>query len=498
MSCAHTACSRVASLSAPVPFVSVTSPSPSSLSSLSLACVGAVHFFSREGHSAILVLVLRASNAVRSISTVMTASTAEGLEARALNLCARINALEPLPGATRLLARTKSELVDMREASTSRLAGAANNLCAIEWELDVCAWAPEVVALAHTSHPPSLSPTIVDVVGAGGKWWLEAKASLPFGLGSTAWADLTQQLARLTANAQSSLSGVHRPRVLVVFRHQCPEEVNEALLRLGVTPVVADDDGQLPDPSLVAASIGGVHSPKLLLRPPPLLLDVSSLLCLLSSSCRPQLHGTARLREWAASNEHWSRSLDEEAEAPLLPTLSNLLRCHRPWMARRAEVDKCEALVSMAGGAAEKRRWDVLRGLLLIIDSATAESELLPRSPGGGGRSETASADQRDPQSPDSQAHGESPPPEAKQLEDLRRSLTALSAAHRALLVDAAAADALLCTANGRLVRRVPEHVHLRCHVHQARWLVGDALPLTEEEDAQLNEDPMSLLGLGR
>ena len=334
MSCAHTVCSRVASLSAPrVPFVSVTSPSPSSLSSLSLACVGAVHFFSREGHSAILVLVLRASNAVRSISTVMTASTAEVWKRLT---CARINALEPLPGATRLLARTKSELVDMREASTSRLAGAANNLCAIEWELDVCAWAPEVVALAHTSHPPSLSPTIVDVVGAGGKWWLEAKASLPFGLGSTAWADLTQQLARLTANAQSSLSGVHRPRVLVVFRHQCPEEVNEALLRLGVTPVVADDDGQLHDPSLVAASIGGVHSPKLLLRPPPLLLDVSSLLCLLSSSCRPQLHGTARLREWAASNEHWSRSLGEEAEAPLLPTLSNLLRAiGRGWRAVR-------------------------------------------------------------------------------------------------------------------------------------------------------------------
>ena len=62
----------------------------------------------------------------------------------------------------------------------------------------------------------------------------------------------------------------------------------------------------------------------------------------------------------------------------------------------------------MAGGAAEKRlarsSWAVAHHRLgnggkELCRGAQVES-----------RSETASADQRDPQSPDSQAHGESPP----------------------------------------------------------------------------------------
>ena len=213
------------------------------------------------------------------------------------------------------------------------------------------------------------------MVAAGGAWWLEAKASLPFGLGSTAWVDLTKQLERLTALQRTSLCGLRRPRLLVVFRHACPAEVHEALLRLGVTPISADADGRLPAPTAVALQIGGA-SEAALLRPPSVLLDVSTLLCILSSSCRAS-PDDPRLRAWAAPNEHWSRSLDEEQEAPLLPHLAQLLQRHTPWRARRADVDKCDALVAMAGGGAERARWKALRELLVVMadDSGRSTSD---------------------------------------------------------------------------------------------------------------------------
>mmetsp|Transcript_6503 Transcript_6503/g.20226 ORF Transcript_6503/g.20226 Transcript_6503/m.20226 type:complete len:122 (-) Transcript_6503:60-425(-) len=105
----------------------------------------------------------------------------------------------------------------------------------------------------------------------------------------------------------------------------------------------------------------------------------------------------------------------------------------------------------MAGGAAERARWAALRPALVRLGGA---------------------------------AEGGGPPPSG--LEALRRSLGGVSDAHRRLLLAAAAADALLCTANARLLRRVPDHVHLQTHVHEPRWLVGDALPLESGETERL------------
>ena len=160
------------------------------------------------------------------------------LEAQARALQARILALDAAPGASRLLSRVESELKGITSgASDSRLLGAANNLAAVAWELEVWAWAPEPVALAKTIRAPKCTAVTIDAVAAGGSWWLEAKASLPFGLGSTAWQDLQEQLSRLMPNARACFSGVERPQVLVVFRHACPEEMVDKLRDLGVLAV---------------------------------------------------------------------------------------------------------------------------------------------------------------------------------------------------------------------------------------------------------------------
>ena len=77
-------------------------------------------------------------------------TTVEALEAKAVQLCERIKTFDGLRGSTRVLSRVQSELVDLQEnPSASRVAGAANNLAAIDWELDVCSWAPEPVALSR-------------------------------------------------------------------------------------------------------------------------------------------------------------------------------------------------------------------------------------------------------------------------------------------------------------------------------------------------------------
>jgi len=400
------------------------------------------------------------------------------LEAHALQLYDRLSTFEAMPGALRLKGRLDSELVDLPGASASRLAGAHNNLAAIAWELDVCRWAPDVVALSRTTQPPLCTAASVDVIAAGGDWWLEAKASLPFGLGSTAWADLAEQLARLNKNARSSFSGARRPRVLVVFRHACTAEVHAALLRLGVTPVSATPDGTLPEPALVASLM--VPPEPARLQPPRLVLDVSTLLGLLSSSCRTP-PDEAQLRDWAAPNEHWQRSLDEEAQAPLLPSLRKLLRRHALWLVRPAELERCDALVAMAGGTAERARWVALRQLITVGEHLELQ------------RQSDVSEQPRVAASTDSQPGGTAECQESER--SLGRSLGAMRPPHRQLLIDAAKAEALLCTANARLIRRVPKHVHLRVFVHPARWLVGDAIPLSAKEAAALKEQPQSVLG---
>ncbi len=365
------------------------------------------------------------------------------------------------------MSRLESELCDIPEATTSRLAGANNNLCAIEWELDVWAWAPEPVAMSVTTSPPGCSAATVDLIALGGRWWIEAKATLPFGLGSTAWEDLDHQLARLSRNARASFCGTRQPRVVVAFRHECGADVREALSSRGAIVVCAGEDGVLPDAATLACTADPTGS--LAFAPAAsshaaVLLDVTTMLALLSSSCRAP-PADARLREWASGNEHWARSLDEEAASPLLPRLCGLLQSHRPWLARREDVARCDELVEMAGGEAERARWGALRPSL--VDPAAVRAGGAPCTRGGA----------------DGGADGGAA---------LARSLGGVAAAHRQLLVEGALADAILCTANGRLLRRVPEHVHLRAHVHEARWLVGDALPLEPEEASCLAADPTS------
>jgi hypothetical protein len=402
------------------------------------------------------------------------------LASQACRLRERLSGSPARPGFQRLLSRVESEetaILSSGGASSSRLHGAANNLAAVEWELDVYDWCPQPEELSRTVKPPGCCSVAIDVVGARGHWWLEAKGSLPFGLGSTAWVDLQQQLGRLTKSADKSFCGAQRPKVLVVFKHACPDEIRRALVALGVSPVSpAAEDGKLPDPASVAAEVSPT-SPTPVLRPPRALLDVSSLLCLLSSSCRLPA-SDPQLRAWAGSNEHWARSLDEEAEAPLLRRLGPLLRHHGPpWLVREADRERCDALVTMAGGEAERARWAALRPLLLIADKASAAATTMPAH------------------DEEEEAAGRAAAAGDLALAELHTSLSSMKDSHRQLMLDAAKAKALLYTANARLVRRIPEHVHLPTYVHPARWLVGDACGLlSEPERSQLEVDAASAL----
>ena len=461
----------------------------------------------------ILRLLLASATTIGLGRTMAMSFDASALAARALKLCDRLTLLDDVPGASRVLARVNSELQDMRDGggqapSASRLAGAANNIAAIEWELDVFAWAPAPLALSQLAKPPGCTAATVDAVVAGGHWWLEAKASLPFGLGSTAWIDLKDQLARLTKNARASLCGRRQPTVLVIFKHACPADVHESLVGLGVVPISAQADGTLPDPHGVASRLP-VPFDLALSQPRALLLDVSSLLCLVSSSCRVPCDDP-RLCSWAAANEHWSRSLQEEAERPLLPQLRALLCSSPVWLSRASEIERCDALVAMAGGEAERVRWAALRTLLCVAASPAADAEVpnLSRQRKKPKHDSTQSAAVGDtvcdvtPTYVAGAANPEQMPAacnpagdDAKNdqgLSALRKSLGGIGAAHRGLFLASAAADACLCTANGRLVRRMPLHVHLWTYVHQARWLVGEVIPLADEEAAQLAAEPRS------
>jgi len=428
-------------------------------------------------------------------------------QTRAVRLKERIASMNVF-GAARLSSRVESEVQGLQGACVSRLAGATNNLAAVEWELDVCDWAPDPVWLSRSIRPPSCNKAVsVDVIAAGGQWWLEAKASLPFGLGSTAWVDLMGQLDRLTCNARASFCGRRRPQVIVVFRHACPDEVRAALRGRGVGCICARSDGKLPPPM----AIDQLVEPRLPLRlhvspratslpdetwspPSCLLLDVSSLLCLLSTSCRVS-STDSRLISWAAHNEHWARSLREEVQSPLLPTLSRLLEGHCQWKVRASELERCDAVVLMAGGAAERARWAALRPLLLVLDERIDECTAAGNAKAAGA---TSSSKGGTSGGAESAAEVTTEPLQAM-MSALEQSMSSVSKTHLELLLDVAAADALLCTANGRLLRRVPEHVHVRAHVHSARWLVGDVIPLDADEAWHLDAEPRTaLLGTGR
>jgi len=261
-----------------------------------------------------------------------------------------------------------------------------------------------------------------------------------------------------------------------------------------------------------------------------------------------------RLRSWAQSNEHWLRSLDEESHAPLLPQLQRLLYRHRSWLVRSADLQRCHALVAMAGGAAEKARWAALLSLVLEVGIG-GDGRVEVTS--GDGRVEVTSGDGRrlttcgkrglreigstadmaakdgmvveggdggtlahraDADGPVQSSPVETSPVQSSQVKSsqaheaatdgsggargggrtllsaLHASLGSMSEAHRQLACDTAHAGALLCTANARLVRRLPDHVHLRTYVHQTRWLVGDAIALCEQERQQLEANPASVL----
>ena len=133
-------------------------------------------------------------------------------------------------------------------------------------------------------------------------------------------------------------------------------QVRHELHAMGVTVVSADAAGALPPVASVAEAAP--------LLPPPhaALLDVSALLALISDATH--LPPTdARLVHWASANEHWRRSLEEEAEAevPLLARLASALAAHPRWLCRAEDAAKVADLLSCCGGRAEASRWASLR-----------------------------------------------------------------------------------------------------------------------------------------
>ena len=131
-------------------------------------------------------------------------------------------------------------------------------------------------------------------------------------------------------------------------------QVRHELHAMGVTVVSADAAGALPPVASVAEAAP--------LLPPPhaALLDVSALLALISDATH--LPPTdARLVHWASANEHWRRSLEEEAEVPLLARLASALAAHPRWLCRAEDAAKVADLLSCCGGRAEASRWASLR-----------------------------------------------------------------------------------------------------------------------------------------
>ena len=137
---------------------------------------------------------------------------------------------------------------------------------------------------------------------------------------------------------------------------------------MGVTVVSADAAGALPPVACVAQAAP--------LLPPPhaALLDVSALLALISDATH--LPPTdARLVRWASANEHWRRSLEEEAAAPLLPRLASVLAAHPRWLCMAEDAIKAEELLRCCGGRAEASRWASLRPRLELQPAGRLPTE---------------------------------------------------------------------------------------------------------------------------
>jgi hypothetical protein len=220
------------------------------------------------------------------------------------------------------LVRATTHRLELERASPE-----SGNIAGIEAELDVLRWVPAPVAVQRKVRAPNGACATVDIVAARGLWWVEVKAGRPFSTDSRAWDDLQAQTGRLLGAAACSLAGRHRPRVLVVFAAGCTPEVATALSTRSIGVVVGS---RLPSPMDLA---GALHLPLALLRPRPALLDRGTLLALVSDTLHMPPSAPA-LRAWAAGNAHWSRSLDEEATAPVLPALETALAEHPRWLAR--------------------------------------------------------------------------------------------------------------------------------------------------------------------
>lgn len=227
-------------------------------------------------------------------------------------------------GASKLRARVATELAALDGAGTSgasRRQGASNNLSGFAAELQVWKWAPSPVALQrYVQTSDATQGAIVDVVAADGLWWLEVKAAAPFGTNSGSWVALRTQVLRLKACAACHLVGCRRPVVLVCFTLGCSDEVAQVLRALGVAVVQPESGGNLPPSLPLAASL------RLPLPPQtrPAQLDLSTLLALISSSVHLP-PDDSRLQSWAATNEHWARSLKEEAPRTTWPKCGCLL-----------------------------------------------------------------------------------------------------------------------------------------------------------------------------
>ena len=252
---------------------------------------------------------------------------------------------------------------------------------------------------------------------------------------------------------------------------------------MGVTVVSADAAGALPPVARVAEAVP--------LLPPPhaALLDASALLALISDATH--LPPTdARLVRWASANEHWRRSLEEEAAAPLLPRLASVLAAHPRWLCMAEDASKVAELLRCCGGRAEAARWASLRPRLELQPAgrlpseqpaAAAAAAATGRGTGAVTRCVAASSKSVLVCVDEAGAGADAAPLRAVAplcLEQLGARLVAIrpemSVAHRGLVLAAAATDSLLVTANRGLLRRLEQaHVWLRTHPHEARWLAA-------------------------
>jgi hypothetical protein len=248
-------------------------------------------------------------------------------------------------------------------------------------------------------------------------------------------------------------------------------QVRHELHAMGVVVLSADAAGAPPPVACVA-----VAAP---LLPPAhaALLDVSALLALISDATH--LPPTdARLVRWASTNEHWRRSLEEEAELPLLPRLASALAAHPRWLCMAEDAAKLQQLLACCGGRAEAARWASLRPRL-ELQPAEQPAAAVTKGRYTGAVTTCVAASSTSVlvcvDGADADADAAPLPLCLKQLSArLVATRPEMSVAHRRLVLAAAATDALLVTANRGLLRRLEQaRVWLRTHPHEARWLAA-------------------------